>query len=153
MIEGIDYHATSPRNNPGPLNLVGSTLYLTCMITSDATFGDISVPSRGEYFACIAKYTDRSFLTPYPYHPAPTGVRAVDAAPVTVYPNPATDRVHVTLPGGESVTEAYVVTLAGVRRPVAFADGRVDLTGVPAGILFLQIVTNNHIYTHKIIKL
>lgn len=119
------------------------------LLSSGATFGDIQVPSRGSFFACIAKYTDPAFMQPY----RPVNINTVDAAPVTVYPNPATDRVHVTLPDGESVTEAYVVTLSGQRRRAPVGGHTVDLSTVPAGILFLQIVTNNHIYTTKIIKL
>lgn len=149
IIGGAHYAALAPYNAVGPISLFDSTLYLINMLISDATFGDISVPSRGKYFACIAKYTDPAFMQPY----RPVDINTVDAAPVTVYPNPATDRVHVTLPGGESVTEAYVVTLSGQRRRVPVGGHTVDLSTVPAGILFLQIVTNNRIYTHKIIKL
>lgn len=126
-------------------------LYLTNKLTSGATFGNIQVPSRGDYFACIAKYVDASFMTPY-VSPA-VRIRQADSTTVTLFPNPATDRVHVAVTSGEPVTEACVVTLNGIRRRVPVADGTVDLRGVPSGILFLQLVTPTQIYTHRIIKL
>lgn len=151
MIAGVDYQSYSSQNRTGPLQLHDSTLYICAQLSAGATFGDIQMPSRGVYTCVIAKYTDTSFM--HPYRPPVVGIPAADTAGVTVYPNPATDRIRVTLSGGEPVVEAYVITLAGVRRRVAVADGIVDLTGVPAGILFLQLITPTRIINHKIIKL
>lgn len=150
MIEGIDYHATSPSNDPGPLNLVGSTLYLTCMITSDATFGDISVPSRGEYFACIAKYTDRAFMSTYERPEDTTMVVEVVQEEMTVvrYPNPTTGRLTIDM-NGRPLREAWVAAIDGVAEPLPvthLGDSRyaADLTGRPDGTYILVLVADDH---------
>ena len=118
-------------------------------LTSDATFGDIYTPSRGRFFACIAKYTDPAFIQPY----RPAGIHVVDDTPMSVSPNPATDRVQVSLPVSEPVTAAWVVDLTGRRRPVPVSGHTVDLSTAPSGILILQVATSNHVYNHRIIKL
>ena len=149
MIEGIDYHATSPSNDPGPLNLVGSTLYLTCMITSDATFGDISVPSRGEYFACIAKYTDPAFMQPYRPVDTTMVVEVVQEEMTVVrYPNPTTGRLTIDM-NGRPLREAWVAAIDGVAEPLPvthLGDSRyaADLTGRPDGTYILVLVADDH---------
>ena len=98
MIEGIDYQAYSPNNDPGPINLVGNTLYLCNRLASDATFGDIYTPSRGSYFASIAKYTDPAFESTYE-RPRDTTVCVEVQEEITVvrYPNPTTGRLTIEL--------------------------------------------------------
>lgn len=149
VIGGEHYNSYGLGNRTGPISLINSNLYLMNKLTSDATFGNIYTPSRGRFFACIAKYTDPAFMKPY----GPAGIHVVDDAPMTVSPNPATDRVQVSLPVDEPVTAAWVVDLTGRRRPVPVSGHTVDLSAAPSGILILQVATSNHVYNHRIIKL
>ena len=149
LVEGIDYRTQSTQNWPGTIGMKDSILYLTNLLVTGATFGDIQVPSRGTYFACIAKYVDPAFMQPH----RPVNISTVDDALMTVTPNPATDRVQVSLPVSEPVTAAWVVDLTGRRRPVPVSGHVVDLSTAPSGILILQFATSNHLYNHKIIKL
>ena len=146
VIGGIDYNALSPQNNSGPISLQDSVLYLTNYLTSDATFGDIHVPAQG-YNACIAKYVDTSFMTPY-VHTGDTGnVRIVVAEGGTwvSYPNPFRQRVTIECDGQE-VRTAWLTDLTGRREEVRLqtADpGRyvLDLTGRPQATYLLTLVT------------
>ncbi len=149
VLGGDAFYAFGTNHRTGPVAIRDSNLYLINLLTSSATFGDIEVPSRGTYFSCIAKYTDPAFAQPYV---AIAPVEAAEGA-ATVYPNPATDRIRVALPSGEAAAEAYVIDLAGRRRQVPLHGDEVDLGAAPAGLLFLQIFTERHIYNHKIIKL
>ena len=149
LIGGINYGAYGDDNRNGPVSLKDNSLYLISKLTSGATFGKINVPSRGRFFACIAKYTDPAFIQPY----RPAGIHVVDDTPMSVSPNPATDRVQVSLPVSEPVTAAWVVDLTGRRRPVPVSGHTVDLSAAPSGILILQVATSNHVYNHRIIKL
>lgn len=151
-IAGQHYNAFGVSNNVGPLSIVDSILYLTSRLASDATFGDIYVPSRGEFFACIAKYVDPAFMEPY-YTKPTEGIVSAEASPIAVYPNPASGRVHAVLPAEEPLADAFAYTLTGLRHRVPVEGNVLDLTGLPSGILILQLHSSSGIYTQKIIKL
>ena len=146
VIEGIYYAAISPNNEPGPIFLQDSVLYLTNYLTSDATFGDIHVPAQG-YNACVAKYVDTAFMTPYVYTGDTGNVRIVVAEGGTwvSYPNPFRQRVTIES-DGQAVRTAWLTDLTGRREEVrlqAAGPGRyvLDLTGRPQATYLLTLVT------------
>ena len=146
IIEGIHYAAISPNNEPGPISLQDSVLYLTNYLVSDATFGDIHVPAQG-YNACVAKYVDTSFMTPYVYTGDTGNVRIVvsEAGTWVSYPNPFRQRVTIESDGQE-VRTAWLTDLTGRREEVrlqAAGPGRyvLDLTGRPQATYLLTLVT------------
>ena len=143
------YKAFSPNNRPGPLSLQDSILYLSNDLVSNATFGDIYVPEQG-YNACVAKYVDTSFMTPYV--PPTVHIRQADSTLVRLYPNPVHGRLRIDT-GGEPVRSASLLSLHGLRTPLHVDGDRVDLTGCPAGVYLLEITTNNNKYHKKIIVL
>ena len=152
MIDGIDYHSYSNNNKPGPIQICDSVLYLCSQLASDATFGDIHVPSRGDYFACIAKYVDTAFMTPYVAPaPNPEGISEADTLMFNSYPNPVRDMLHIAI--DDPVIHATAISLTGVRRQVPAKGNTLDLEALQPGIYILEIATMNHKYHHKIIKL
>ena len=75
-----------------------------------------------------------------------------DGGQLQITPNPTAGRVVVALSPYEPITEAYVVTLTGIRHRVPVSGNSIDLADFPSGILFLQLVTPRHIYTQKVVK-
>lgn len=149
LIEGIDYH-TSSLQYTGGINMKDSVLYLMNLLSSGATFGDISVPSRGKYFACIAKYTDRAFMSTYERPEDTTMVVEVVQEEMTVvrYPNPTTGRLTIDM-NGRPLREAWVAAIDGVAEPLPvthLGDSRyaADLTGRPDGTYILVLVADDH---------
>ena len=153
LLEILDQRVYGHDQYEGPVVLHGSDLYQILYIQEcDATFGDISVPNYGNGFACIVKYTDKDFLDPYPYDPVGGIAEADQAGKLSVFPNPTIGRVVVALSPYEPITEAYVVTLTGIRHRVPVSGNSIDLADFPSGILFLQLVTPHHTYTQKVVK-
>ena len=148
LVEGIHYAAMSPQNQSGPIALRDSILYLSNYLVSDATFGDIHVPAQG-YNACIAKYVDTAFMTPYVYTGDTGNVRIVvaEGGTWTSYPNPFRQRVNIEVENGElKVERAWLTDLAGRREEVRLQpDGPnryvLDLTGRPQASYLLTLVT------------
>lgn len=131
-----------------------SILYLINQLSSDATFGDIHVPSRGDYFACIAKYVDTAFMTPYVAPtpgPGPEGISEADTLAINSYPNPVRDMLHIAI--DDMVIHATAISLTGVRRQVPAKGNTLDLEALQPGVYILEIATMNRKYHHKIIKL
>ena len=160
VIEGHSYSAISPDNEPGPMVIKDSILYLINQLSSDATFGDIQVPSRGDYFACIAKYVDTSFMTPYVRRVTEDTTIKVEVVQEewtrVLYPNPTSGRVTVVM-NGRPLRELYVAEMDGIAEPLPFSalgDGRyaADLTGRPDGVYVLVMISDDkHAYRSTVI--
>ncbi len=136
----------------GPLALKDSILYIMMDIRSHATFGDTTVYSWGQ-LACIAKYVDTSFMTPY-VHPVPdVGVRpATDMPRVTLYPNPVTNQLSISSEKPVA-PQAYIINSVGIRMPATVQDNRIDVSRLKPGIYFLELYIDNQLSTTKFIKL
>ena len=153
IVDGLDYAAMGTVNHPGSLSLVDSTLYLSNLLQSPATFGDIVVPAQG-YHACIAKYVDTAFMTPYRADTDTEDVRVVmveDQGAWTYYPNPFRQRVNIEYQGSEPLrTTATLTDATGRSTEVRLAEQgtgryRLDFAGVPqprgSRVLFLTLTT------------
>ena len=147
---GIDYRAYSLGNKPGLILLHDSTLYLINRLSSGATFGEIQVPSRGDYFACIAKLTDPAFMSTYERPRDTTICVEVRQEELTAvhYPNPTTGRLTIEM-NGRPLREAYVAAMDGVAEPLpvtTLGGSRyaADLTGRPDGSYILVLVADDH---------
>ncbi|MBP5340937.1 MAG: T9SS type A sorting domain-containing protein [Bacteroidales bacterium] len=154
VIGGDSYSAYDPANISGPLAIRDSILYLCNRISGETTFGDIHVPSRGDYFACIAKYVDTAFMTPYVAPtpgPGPEGISEADTLAINSYPNPVRDMLHIAI--DDMVIHATAISLTGVRRQVPAKGNTLDLEALQPGVYILEIATMNRKYHHKIIKL
>ena len=160
LISGFDYASYSMGNQPGPMVMRDSTLYLINKLSSDATFGDIHVPSRGDYFACIAKYVDTAFMTPYVRRVTEDTTIRVEVVQEewtrVLYPNPTSGRVTVVM-NGRPLRELYVAEMDGIAEPLPFSamgDGRyaADLTGRPDGAYVLVMISDDkHAYRSTLI--
>lgn len=149
VIGGECYAAFGSSNRPGSVILKDSILYLMNRFVSDATFGDIYVPYRGSYFACIAKYTDPAFMQPYRPVDTTMVVEVVQEEMTVVrYPNPTTGRLTIDM-NGRPLREAWVAAIDGVAEPLPvthLGDSRyaADLTGRPDGTYILILVADDH---------
>lgn len=165
MIEGHDFRAISPLNRPGPLALIDSALYMSNLFVSSATFGDIQVPEQG-YHACIAKYVDTAFMTPYRAlgDTGDVSIRLVeDGGAWTSYPNPFRQRVNIQVQGADllvanGVATAVLTDLQGRREEVRLervGAGHyvLDLTSRPQASYLLTLTTSSgKQHTLKLLK-
>ncbi len=153
LIMGIDYSALSPTNDPGSISLHDSILYLSGILTSDATFGDIHLPEQGR-FAYMAKYIDTAFMTPYVHTEEPGEVSITlveDGTELVAYPNPFRQSVRIKVQGGQlkehnGTGTAILTDLSGRREEVRLtpdAPGQytLDLTSRPQATYLLTLTT------------
>ncbi|MBC7447568.1 MAG: M4 family metallopeptidase [Hymenobacteraceae bacterium] len=75
-------------------------------------------------------------------------------APAGVYPNPATDALHLSLPDGAAVTSATVYDLRGARMAHVTFDGRetLDITSLPAGMYAVVLSDGTQQYRVRFAK-
>ena len=152
LVGGAQYAATDP-SQTGSITLVDSVLYMSNLLRTSATFGDIVVPEQG-YHACIAKYVDTAFMTPYRADTDTGDVRVVmveDQGAWTHYPNPFRQRVNIEYQGSEPLrTTATLTDATGRSTEVRLSEQgtgryRLDFAGVPqprgSRVLFLTLTT------------
>lgn len=130
-----------------------SILYLMNRLSTGATFGDIEVPSRGEYFACIAKYVDTALMTPY-VPPAPQGggegTGRVEPTTCELYPNPTVG--EVTVQTDERIVQVSAYSMNGVRSDLKTDGNQVDVSTLRQGVYLIEVVTEKTRYFTKFIK-
>ena len=165
VIEGNHYNTFSPNNKPGSITLLDTSLYLSNLLTSSATFGDIAVPEQG-YHACIARYVDTAFMTPYRAlgDTGDVSIRLVeDEGAWTSYPNPFRQRVNIQVQGSDllaanGVATAVLTDLQGRREEVRLervGAGHyvLDLTSRPQASYLLTLTTSSgKQHTLKLLK-
>lgn len=71
---------------------------------------------------------------------------------VSVYPNPTSDILNINLPSSVEVKTSSLVDMLGRTANVALSNGQMNLSGLSAGVYFLQLDTNLGSYTQKIVK-
>jgi hypothetical protein len=153
LISGIDYNSFHPRNRPGSISMTDSVLYLSNLLCTDATFGDISVSEQG-YFSCVARYVDTAFMTPYVHTEEPGEVSITlveDGAALVAYPNPFRQSVRIKVQGGQlkehnGTVTAILTDLSGRREelrltPIGSGQYSLDLTSRPQATYLLTLTT------------
>lgn len=165
IIGGLHYNNTGTPDKSGPITVVDSIVYLANLLTSPATFGDIAVPYQG-YHACIARYVDTAFMTPYRAlgDTGDVSIRLVeDGGAWTSYPNPFRQRVNIQVQGSDllaanGVASAVLTDLQGRREEVRLervGAGHyvLDLTSRPQASYLLTLTTSSgKQHTLKLLK-
>lgn len=87
----------------------------------------------------------------------PTAMQHVSDIGITVYPNPATDKLYFDIRGREIPQSIIIYTLQGKHIKTMILDAHVinsgiDISVLPSGIYYIQIQTQQGIQTQKIVK-
>ena len=157
-----DFNAVHINNRPSQTHIVDSVLYMTGMLFSGATFGNLDpIPAASGSQAFIARYVDTAFLTPYTpidtTHTDPIDTGSVritvvgDEGAFVAYPNPFRQSVKIKVESGElkvenGVATAWLTDLTGRREQVRLTpDGpgqySLDLTSRPQATYLLTLTT------------
>jgi hypothetical protein len=153
LIAGIDYNSFHPQNRPGSISMTDSVLYLSNLLRTDATFGNLTVSEQG-YFSCVARYVDTAFMTPYVHTEEPGQVSITlveDGAVLVPYPNPFRQSVRIKVQGGQlkehnGIVTAILTDLSGRREevrltPIGSGQYSLDLTSRPQATYLLTLTT------------
>ena len=128
-------------NNPSIALIANSTLYLRA--EGEAT---VTASQRGNSQYHPATPVAKTL------HVSRAGIEASGSQRFAVYPNPAHTVVyfHST---HEQVRTVRVVSSQGREVTVPVTGSQMDISTLPAGVYYIQFVTENNVYNHKIIKM
>ena len=152
LIGGYDYNALSPNNDPGPIALHDSAIYISGELYSDATFGDITFGLNGfSQTTYIAKLIDTSFTTPY-VGPTNSNITTKKYDRLFIFPNPAFDIINLNFES-EPIIEVSAISITGRKTPLLFNESYIGVSELQQGLYILEIVTIKDKYHSKFIKL
>lgn len=149
LIKGIDYNSVSS-NKPGPVEIVDSSLYLIDILDADADFGNMHLSSPGGLTISVAKYVDTRFMLPY--IPRTVEIMEPSEGGFVIAPNPAHNEISVMALDAPA-KGVFIMSANGKRQEARLHGGKIDISRLPQGVYFLEIVTENDKYTAKFIKI
>jgi len=151
VIDGISYETSSPNTHPGPLSLSDSVLYLSILLSGDtATFGEYTLSTTGK-LACVARYTDTSFMRCYVRPNPPVNISETENPQLGIYPNPTTNSLTINSVS-EQITGIAVYSASGTRADVSVDGTTINTAHLMPGIYILEITTKENKYHQKFIK-
>ena len=73
---------------------------------------------------------------------------------VTIYPNPFTNQLYISLPDNEKVIAIKLFSTSGSEIPVEYKEDEiVNVSHLPKGTYVIQVITINKLFEEKIVKL
>lgn len=81
-----------------------------------------------------------------------TGKAADSAGALTLYPNPASSTLQVTLPGNRDASQVTLTDAQGRTVPVAHQHGKVDVSGLAAGLYIVSATDGQKTFRQKFVK-
>lgn len=86
-------------------------------------------------------------------HEQVVDVHSIKLGDIVVYPNPALDKIYLSLPSETTILSTKLYSLDGdLVKQFSGQQAELDIHELPAGIYTLWLETNKGIYTDKIIK-
>lgn len=74
------------------------------------------------------------------------------AESVSVFPNPATSVLNISLPSNIEVTNSSLIDMLGRTTGVVYNNGEMNISGLAPGVYILNLETTAGSYTQKVIK-
>ena len=135
----------------GNVIMQDSVLYMASYNNQGMRLGDIEIIQDWDNLSLIIKYIDTAFLTPY--RPQPTeGITVLPEGDIVIAPNPAHNEISVKALDAPA-KGVFIMSAIGKRQEVRLHGGKIDISHLPQGVYFLEIVTENDKYTAKFIKI
>lgn len=74
------------------------------------------------------------------------------AESVSVYPNPATSVLNISLPSNIEVKNSSLIDMLGRTTGVVYSNGEMNISNLAPGVYFLNLETTAGSYTQKVVK-
>ena len=100
-------------------------------------------------FSCATEIAQWTYVWTQPVQPVSVydAVEEVEAATLSVYPNPATEVLYVN---AENLNRVEIYDMAG-RNVLSTTTSVIDLFGIEAGVYFVTVRTENAAKTTKLV--
>lgn len=72
---------------------------------------------------------------------------------ITVFPNPASDEIKITIPKDRTLVSIALFDVLGKKIPLDISEELIDVSHLLSGIYLLRMETDRGISTQKLVKL
>jgi hypothetical protein len=124
--------------------------------TGEAVYTSLAIsPSDGQPYVAYEDYGNSMKATVMKYDSVYVGINEPQKLRLSVYPNPATDKISIEI---SVVTEQSILTIVNVegqeliKQKITDRKTQVDISSLPPGIYFLKITGERMAQVEKIIR-
>jgi hypothetical protein len=89
------------------------------------------------------------------YYDAPTGINELQKSRLSIYPNPATDKITIEISGVTEENNLSIVNIEGmelIRQKITDNKTEIDIGNLPSGVYFVRLTDEKTVEMGKIIK-
>ena len=168
IIDTKNFTTTTTGGRLGAKNTVvndNGDMILTGMFNNSIDFGNIQLTGGGNSNAYIVKFSsDSSFLVPFEggdtlndQKPISSFINeiAVTNNQLIIYPNPTRDDIYI-ISTNERINSYSILNTNGQRiinkENIKANKEKINLTNIPKGMYIIKIITDNNVYSRKVIK-
>jgi hypothetical protein len=96
-----------------------------------------------------------SYKTKVMYYNAPAGISEPESSQISIYPNPATDKLILKTSVTSTSSHLSIMNLNGqelIVQPITEPKTQIDISNLPRGVYFVRLTNNKTVEVRKIIK-
>lgn len=115
----------------------------------------LSLSPSGQPYVAYIDYGDSNKVTVMKYDSIYTGINEQQEAMLSVYPNPARDKITVEISKASIGNSLAIVNVEGqqlLTQQITENKTQIDISCLPSGVYFVQLINDNMIGIEKIIK-
>jgi WD40 repeat protein len=97
-------------------------------------------------------YSDKATVM---YYNAPTGIKEQQYSQISIYPNPAIERITIEVSGTSKGSNLAIVNIEGqqfITRQITDTKTQLDISTLPSGVYFVRVTNDKTVKMGKIIK-
>jgi hypothetical protein len=119
-----------------------------------AVYTSLAISPAGQPYIAYQDYANL-YNTTVMYYNAPAGINEHLFSQVTMYPNPATDKITVETSATLPHTRLSILNMTGqqlITQEVTESITQIDLANLPGGVYFVRISNDKMFVTEKMVK-
>ena len=122
--------------------------------TGEVWFTSLAFNPSGQPYVAYTDFSNSQKAT-VKYYNAPAGVHELAPLQVSIYPNPATDKIAIEISGNPKQSSLSIVNIEGqqlLTRQITEPQTQIDISNLPSGVYFVRVISERTVEVGKIIK-
>ena len=121
----------------------------------DAWYTSLAFSPTGQPYVAYMDWANAQNATVMKFDSVFVGVNTLKNSRLSIYPNPATDKITIELSGKTELSNLVIVNVQGqevLTQPTTQPKTQIDITSLPSGVYFVRVTNDRTVEVGKIIK-
>ena len=117
-------------------------------------FTSLAFNPSGQPYVAYQDWDDSNKATVM-YYNAPAGINELQSSQISIYPNPATDKITIEIAAGLASSQLSIINLNGeevLTRQITQPKTQIDISNLPSGVYIVRLTNDKTVEVRKIIK-